>query len=89
MSRQIELPDELYEALEDAAKANGTSPLGWIAAHFPEAQNHQTDPGKETLADLFEGRVGRIRSGGKEALSQDCGQRFTDHLEQKRKEGRL
>jgi hypothetical protein len=89
VSHRIELPDDLYNALDEAAKADGTTPIGWIASHLPKADNHEPDPGLRTLADLFRGRVGRIRSGGRERLSEDCGQKFADYLEQKRKEGRL
>jgi len=88
MSHQLELPDELYDALDQAAKADGTTPIGWIASHLPKTKDAETDPGQGTLADLFKGRVGRIRSRGREALSEQCGQKFTDHLEQKRKEAR-
>ena len=57
----------------------------------------QTTPGEDsqqeqsprTLADLFAGRVGRIRSGGKERLSEECGAAFTDYLEEKRRAGHL
>jgi hypothetical protein len=34
-----------------------------------------------TLADLFAGRVGRIRSGSKKQLSEECGAKLTDYLE--------
>lgn len=59
-----------------------------------EPGNGQASPnGKggepQTLADLFEGHIGGIRSGGNERLSDDCGETFTDYLVQKRKEGRL
>ena len=37
------------------------------------------DGGPGSLADLFAGRVGRIRSGGKERLSEECGAKFTDY----------
>ena len=44
---------------------------------------------QETLADLFAGRIGGFKSGGGRALSEHCGERFTDHLEQKRRQGHL
>jgi hypothetical protein len=94
MSHLLEIPDELYAALQAAADANGTTPLGWIAAQLPpttEAINVHEAPegGPKTLADLFAGRVGRIRSGGRERLSEACGEKFTDYVEAKRKAGRL
>ncbi len=94
MSYIIEIPDELYTALKEAAEATGTTPLGWIAAHFPKTKGIENlqetqEEGPKTLADLFAGRVGRIQSGAKERLSEACGKKFTDYLEAKRKEGHL
>jgi len=89
MSQNLELPDPIFDALQDAASASGTSPVGWIAAHLPTEALSLEKKGAKTLADLFVGRIGRFHSGGKEALSQNCGERFTDYLEQKRREGRL
>lgn len=94
MSYILEIPDELYASLKKVADANGTTPLAWIAAHLPRAkgtgeQEIERDSGPRTLADLFAGRVGHIHSGGKEPLSEDCGAKFTDHLEEKRCGGHL
>lgn len=91
MSHMLEIPDALYTALKGAAEAHGLSPLGWIASHL--SSSSQTIPSEElkqeqspkTLADLFAGRVGRIRSGGKERLSEECREAFTDYLEEKKK----
>jgi hypothetical protein len=90
MSRIVELPDPIFDALEQAASASGTTPAGWIAAHLPI----QNDPanstnGAKSLADLFAGHIGGFSSGGKECLSENTGERFTDYVEQKRREGRL
>jgi hypothetical protein len=94
MSHLLEIPDELYAALQAAAEARGTTPLGWIAAHLPHAPEtpgpHDEPTGAPTtLAALFAGRVGRIRSGGTERLSEACGEKFTDYVEAKRKAGHL
>ncbi len=94
MSHLLEIPDPLYTALKDAADARGLSLLGWIAAHLHPPQptpgeDSQQEQSPRTLADLFAGRVGRIRSGGKERLSEECGAAFTDHLEEKRRAGHL
>ena len=83
MSRTIELPDKLYEALEKAAAASGTTPVGWIVTHLEPSSNPRT------LADLFAGRVGRIGSGGKGGLSEAGGEQFTDYLDEKRRGGHL
>src|SRR2546430_17535340 len=67
MSHLLEIPDELYTALQAAAEASGTTPLERIAAHLPPATEpagtHDAPAGApKTLADLFTGPVGRIRS---------------------------
>jgi hypothetical protein len=88
MSRILELPEPVYDALESVAAANGTTPVGWIAAHLPLRAAMATD-GARTLADVFAGRTGRIASGGKEKLSECGSKRFADDLELKRREERL
>ena len=88
MSHRLEIPDALYDALKEAADASGLTPLGWIAAHLPQAsttKGAERDSSLRTLADLFAGRVGRIQSGGKERLSERCEEKFTDYLEDKRR----
>ena len=90
MSQMLEIPDALYAALQEAAAASGLSPLAWISAHLPTSQapsNESPDQecGSQTLADLFVGRVGRIQSGGKGRLSEECGAAFTDYLEEKKR----
>ena len=94
MSHLLEIPDEVYTALQAAAEACGTTPLGWIAAHLPPAAEpagtHEAPTeALTTLAELFAGRVGRLRSGGPERLSEACGEKFTDYVEAKRKAGHL
>lgn len=94
MSHILEIPDSLYAALKEAADASDLTPVDWIAARLPHAQRPDGAEttqagGPRTLADLFAGRVGRIRSGGKERLSEDCGAKFTDSLEDQRRAGHL
>ena len=94
MSHLLEIPDALYAALQAASDARGTTPLGWIAAHLPPAPetagtHHEAAGAPKTLAELFAGRVGRMRSGGIERLSEACGEKFTDYVEAKRRAGCL
>ncbi len=94
MSQMLEVPDALYAALQEAVAASGLSPLAWIAAHLPTSQTPSNEGpeqeyGSQTLANLLAGRVGRIQSGGKGRLSEECGAAFTDYLEEKRKAGHL
>ena len=92
MTRNLELPPEVLDALKRAAKAAGQTPSDWIAARLPTElssvpQAAEREP--QSLADLFRGRIGRIRSGAREPLSEDCGTKFAEHLEAKRRAGRL
>jgi hypothetical protein len=94
MSRMLELPDPIYDALQRAALEAGMTPEAWIAAHLPEPatsdNGDEADPDSEkTLADLFAGRVGRISSGGRERLSENRDELFTEYLEKKRRAGSL
>jgi hypothetical protein len=43
---------------------------------------------EETLADFLEGYIG-IVDGSSEPLSQNCGERFTEYVVQKHREGKL
>lgn len=87
MSKTLELPEPVFTALEEAAAASGTTPAGWVEAHLPAVE--EASVGAKTLGDLFKGRVGRIRSGGREALSEKGREFFEEHLERKRREGHL
>ena len=93
MTHNLELPRNVLQALKKAAKAAGQTPSDWIVAHLParlEASVPQTAEGEpKTLAERFEGRTGNIRSGGREPLSEDCGMRFAEHVEAKRRAGHL
>ena len=93
MSRMLELPDSVYDALREAAAARGLSPAAWISAHLsrnvePTSDGANAEPPR-TLADLFAGRVGQIGSGGHERLSENAEELFTEHLEAKRRSGHL
>lgn len=93
VKRTVELPEAVYRALCEAAGASGMTPASWIAAHLPgsacanEGTHGQTSAG--TLAEQFVGRIGVIGSGGGERLSERTAERFAEHLEAKRRAGRL
>jgi hypothetical protein len=89
MSHSLDLPDPIFAALQQAASASGTTPVGWIAAHLPLPEQSLAENGAKSLADLLKGQIGIIHSGGRECLSENCDEKFTDYLEQKRREGRL
>jgi len=88
MSQFLELSDDVYASLREAAEQNGTTPEGWIAAQLPRTRE-KIDNGAKTLYDVLKDRIGGFRSETSETLSEDCGGKFTDYLEQKRREGRL
>ena len=89
MSRPLELPDPIFDALAQAALASGMTPASWIAAHLPGSTTDGSGNGAKSLADRFAGRIGRIASGGSAALSETCGEQVVDDLQRKRVEGRL
>jgi hypothetical protein len=94
MSHLLEIPDSLYAALKAAATASGLSPVERITVHLPQTQSDAGTTVAQaatpaTMADLFTGRVGHIRSGGQKPLSQESGEQFADYLEEKRRAGHL
>lgn len=91
MSQMLELSDSTYAALQAASAAAGTTPAEWIAARIPQHFQSQPEVSSDsggTMADRFAGRLGRIH-GSSEPFSQNCGERFTDYLEEKRRNGTL
>jgi len=89
MPQNLEIPDPIFDALQQAASASGTTPVGWIAAHLPNQVDSKSVEAAKTLADLFAGHIGGFKSGSNVPLSQNCGEIFADYLEEKRREGRL
>jgi hypothetical protein len=88
MSITIQLAPEVEAQLREKAARMGQDPAAYIASLV----NQDLGPGEsppKTLADMLEGRVGRINSGGKEKLSEECGEKFADYLVQKQREGHL
>lgn len=98
MSKMIEVSDQDYERIQDAAAKDGM-PLGpWVVANLPlESAGGEpavTPPctnGKpaRTMADRFAGRLGVVASEGDGRLSENTGEKFTDYLEEKRRAGTL
>ena len=93
MSRTLSIPEGTYDALQRAAEAVGTTPLGWIEARLAEEQVEAPEPSSprpaRTLADRFAGRFGFVDSGGTERLSEREGDDFAAYLEEKRRRGCL
>lgn len=92
MSQILELPDEIYDRLQKAAADAGKSPVDFIAdvtAPVTNGAPPSTGAKPLTLRERFGDLIGGFRSGSKEPLSENCGEKFADYLEQKRREGRL
>ena len=83
MSRNVELPDDVYARIEEAASQSGNSVAEVIASRFPapspSANGTSGEPpsatgvGKapRTLADLAEGLVGQVAGTGPRDLAQN------------------
>jgi hypothetical protein len=84
MSKTLELPDEVYSALKQAAQKRGTSPEEWIA---DQLERCESEP--KTLYDLMKDKIGGVHSGGKERIAENASEIFGEILEGKRREGRL
>jgi len=104
MSRNVELPDDVYAHIEAEATAAGITVAAWIAARAPQpcaepcppasvTETKQADENSNgrpprTLADEFVGLLGLIDSGRTD-LSQRTGELFGKGMVKKRQEGRL
>lgn len=53
MTRTVELPDAVYAALNEAARASGTTAADWIAAHLAvrTAANGASEPADDDWLD--------------------------------------
>jgi len=53
MNQVVELPEQVWSALQQAAKASGMTAAGWIASHLPAAAdaNGASAPVEEESAD--------------------------------------
>ena len=91
MSRSVELPDSVYDALEAVASASGTTPAGWIAAKLPSTTDTPPEPepaSDETLEDGFEDYIGLFNSGRGD-LAERHSELFLEGLLEKRRTGTL
>jgi hypothetical protein len=92
MSKTIEMPDELYDRLEEAAATEGLTPLEWLDAKLPLAARVRAEcdkPGPRTMAERLAGRLGRIGSVTGQPSSADVSDSFGEYLEAKQRAGRL
>jgi hypothetical protein len=79
MSRSVELPDEVYEILEQTAATGGITPAQWIArylAAFGDDPGPDPDTGaSRTSADVLAAHVGRgaFSEGCNEVVAENDG----------------
>jgi hypothetical protein len=89
--RAVQLPASTFTALEEAARATGTTPEGWIAANLPPtlvASEDEENAPPGTLAERLAGLVGLIRSGRND-LAERHSELFMEGLLEKRRTGTL
>lgn len=82
-------PDQLAnEILKDNLRdANGAGQIA-VNGSSIEAEEPEEELAEGTLADLLAGRIGVVKGSG-EAFSQNCGERFTEYVVKKHREGKL
>jgi hypothetical protein len=88
MSKQLELPDGVYDALIGVAEASGTTPVEWIAQRVASPKAIQSDNGGRTatLGELLKNKIGVYRSGRPTNVSERVDELFGEHLQRQRKE---
>jgi hypothetical protein len=84
----ITLLPEIEAPLADAARKRGMTPeslaVETLRQNFPPSEPDRAT----TLYDYLAGYIGAVEGTG-ESLSENCGEKFTDWLVEKRKAGRL
>jgi len=87
----IILPPEIEEPLVEEARKQGTTPellaVDCLRKLFTSSPTIGEPAEGETLFDFLSGYAGTV-NGTTEALSENCGQRFTQGLVEKQQRGR-
>lgn len=85
MSRAVELSDEDYARLEEAAAAEGVVPAVWISERLPQpvVQPCADEKPVQTLAERFAGHIGRFSSGHGKPRIEELRESFGEYLEAK------
>lgn len=80
----ITLPPEIDQILKEAAREQGTTPeklaIDSLRALFAPSQAKSASPQNRNLLDFLDGFVGTV-DGTTEALSENCGERFTQIID--------
>ncbi len=80
------------EGLETYLLSESALAKDWLSPEEDEAWKYLQEQEVEEIGsayDLFEGLVGRFRSGGDGQWSQDCGKKFAEGMAEKRRQGHL
>jgi hypothetical protein len=95
MSQRLQLPDEVYEALKDVARANGVTPEAWIASCLPSRPRNGHVP---TKTEVFRANAalrkqvissGRPGESDNEQIDADLAKEYEDnHAGSRRREKR-
>lgn len=85
--------DMMPEGLETYLLSESALARDWLSPEEDKAWEHLQEQGADmaegSAYDLFEGLIGRLRSGGDGEWSQDCGKKFAEGMAEKRRQGRL
>lgn len=88
----ITLPPEVEGPLAEEAQRQGTTPellaIGCLRKRFVPGLTEEQPSKGETFFDFLAGYVGTV-SGTTDALSENCGQCFSQGLVDKQRRGRL
>lgn len=80
--------EKVRRELQDHEAELGGHEVELTVAETPESLLKQESG--ETLAEALKDYIGIVKSGkGHERLSENCGEKFTDYLEEKRRKGDL
>ena len=84
--------DMMPEGLETYLLSESALAKDWLSPEEDAAWEHLQEQEPETAAgsaaDLFAGRIGRIK-GSTNAYSQNCGKKFAEGMAEKRRQGQL
>ena len=88
----IRLTPDIETALEQQAKQRGTTPerlaLDALGSVFLHPSSSESPAEQATLFDFLSGYIGTVERTG-EALSENCGERFSEGLVAKHERGHL
>jgi hypothetical protein len=99
MSRTLELPDSVYEALLDAARARGMAPADWITEQLPRSESRSkefsalapTQDGEAALERLLQQTVslGHPTGVDNELIDVDLARAYADSHQVPSDQGRI